>query len=63
MNKGDLLTVFMNGKAMTICVVGSYKEDYSGEEVVVLALVSPDNMVHVPLSDLDILFPGRRRLH
>ncbi|MGE5372109.1 MAG: hypothetical protein ACM3QZ_08990 [Solirubrobacterales bacterium] len=63
MNKGDLLTVYMNGKAMTICVVGSYKEDYSGEEMVVLALINPDSMVHVPISDLDIFFPARNRFH
>ncbi|NLV16431.1 MAG: hypothetical protein GXY50_04370 [Syntrophomonadaceae bacterium] len=60
MNKGDLLNVYLNGVLMTICVIGSYKEEYSGEEVVVLALVSPDNMLHVPLSDLNAFYPVRK---
>lgn len=45
---------------MTVCVIGSYKEEYSGEEMVILAVVSQDNMVHVPLEDLDMLFPRRK---
>lgn len=63
MNKGDLFNVYLDGVMMTLCVLGSYKEEYSGEEVVVLAVISPDNMVHVPLSDLSIFLPIRRYLH
>ncbi|CFX90231.1 Uncharacterized [Syntrophomonas zehnderi OL-4] len=60
MNKGDLFTVYMDGAMMTVCVIGSYKEEYSGEEMVILAIVSQDNMVHVPLEDLDMLIPRRK---
>lgn len=63
MNKGDLFTVFMNGAMMTICVIGSYTEEPSGEEVVVLALVSPENLIHIPLSDFNIIFTARKHLN
>ncbi|MEA1961304.1 MAG: hypothetical protein U9N81_08560 [Bacillota bacterium] len=63
MNKGDLFTVYMDGAMMTVCVVGSYTEEYSGEEMVILALVSQENMVHVPLEELDMLFPKKRYLN
>ncbi|MDD4171375.1 MAG: hypothetical protein PHQ94_03980 [Syntrophomonas sp.] len=57
MNKGDLFTVYMDGNIMTICVLGSYQEELSGEEMVILAVVSQDNMVHVPAEELSKLFP------
>jgi len=57
LNKGDLFTVYMDGNIMTICVLGSYQEELSGEEMVILAVVSQDNMVHVPAEDLSKLFP------
>lgn len=63
MNKGDLFTVYLDGAMMTVCVIGSYKEEYSGEEMVILAVISQDNMVHVPLDDLDMLFPRRKFMH
>jgi hypothetical protein len=59
-NRGDLFSVYLNGVMMTICVIGSYNEEYSGEEVVVLALISPDNMLHIPLSDMTRFFPGNK---
>lgn len=61
MNRGDLFGVYLNGVMMTICVIGSYNEEYSGEEVVVLALVSPDNMLHIPLSDFNMLFSTQNK--
>jgi len=60
LNKGDLFTVYMDGNVMTICVLGSYKEEYSGEEMVILAVVNQDNMVHVPVNDLNMLFPRKK---
>ncbi|MGE5404408.1 MAG: hypothetical protein ACM3UZ_11745 [Acidobacteriota bacterium] len=63
MNKGDLFNVYLDGVMMTICVIGSYKEEHSGEEVVVLALISPDNMLHIPLSDLNVFFPAKKNLN
>ncbi len=57
MNKGDLFTVYMDGNVMTLCIVGSYQEELSGEEIVILAVVSQDNMVHVPADELSKLFP------
>lgn len=60
-NRGDLFSVYMNGVMMTICVIGSYREEYSGEEVVVLALVNPENMLHIPLADFNILFSGQKK--
>jgi hypothetical protein len=53
----------MDGNMMTICVIGSYKEELSGEEMVILAVVSQDNLVHVPADDLDILFPQKRYIN
>lgn len=60
LDKGDLFTVYMDGNVMTICVLGSYKEEYSGEEMVILAVVNQDNMVHVPVNDLNMLFPRKK---
>jgi len=60
LDKGDLFTVYMDGNVMTICVLGSYKEEYSGEEMVILAVVNQENMVHVPANDLNMLFPSKK---
>lgn len=60
MNKGDLFTVYMDGSVFTVCVLGFYSEEYTGEEMVILALVSQENLVHVPLDDIQALFPQRK---
>lgn len=62
-NKGDLFTVYMDGTIFTVCVIGSYQEDYSGEEMVILAIVSQENLVHVPQHQLDIIFNRPKFLH
>jgi len=59
-NKGDLFTVYMNGTIMTICVLGFYNEEYTGEEMAILAVIDQDNMVHIPLDDLEAFFPQKR---
>ncbi|HBK54161.1 hypothetical protein [Syntrophomonas wolfei] len=63
MNKGDLFTVYLNGVMMTVCVLGFYSEEYSGEDMVILAVVNQDNMVYLPLGDLQALFPRLKQLH
>lgn len=63
MNKGDLFTVYMNGAMMTICVLGFYNEEYSGEEMAILAVVDQDNLVHMPIEDLEALFPQKRLIN
>jgi hypothetical protein len=56
LNKGDLFTVDIEGKLLTVCVLGSYPEECSGEEMIILAVVDQENMVHIPAGDLDRLF-------
>ncbi|MGE5398303.1 MAG: hypothetical protein ACM3MK_12340 [Chitinophagales bacterium] len=63
MNKGDLFTVYFEGVKMTVCVMGSYQEEYSGEEVVVLAVITPDNILHIPINDFSIFFQNRKTLN
>ncbi len=63
MNKGDLYTVYLNGVMMTVCVLGFYSEEYSGEDMVILAVVNQDNMVYLPLGDLQALFPRLKQVH
>lgn len=63
MNKGDLFTVYMDGSMTTLCVMGFYSEEYSGEEMVILAVVKQENMVHIPLDDLHALFPRRKHIN
>jgi hypothetical protein len=63
LDKGDMFTVYLDGNMMTICVIGSYKEEYSGEEMVILAVVSQDNLVHIPADDLDLLFPQKKYIN
>jgi hypothetical protein len=53
----------MEGTMMTVCVIASYKEEYSGEEMVILAVVNQDNMVHVSLEELEYLFPRSKLLN
>jgi hypothetical protein len=60
LNKGDLFNVYLNGSMMTVCVLGFYNEEYSGEEMAIIAVVNQENMVHVPLEDLEALFPRSR---
>jgi len=59
-NRGDTFTIYMDGVSMTVCVLGFYSEEYTGEEMVILALVSQENLVHVPLEDLQTLFPQHK---
>jgi hypothetical protein len=61
--KGDMFTVYLDGNMMTICVLGFYNEEYTGEEMVILAVVSQDNMVHVPLDDLNGLFRPQKYIN
>ncbi|HPF20491.1 MAG TPA: hypothetical protein PLC88_04055 [Syntrophomonas sp.] len=63
MNRGDLFTVYMEGAMMTVCVIASYQEEYSGEEMVILAVINPDNLVHVSREELDYLFPRSKLLN
>ncbi|NLV22796.1 MAG: hypothetical protein GXY49_12590 [Syntrophomonadaceae bacterium] len=63
MNRGDLFTVYMEGIMMTVCVIASYKEEYSGEEMVILAVINQDNMVHVSREELEYLFPRSKLKH
>lgn len=60
MDKGDVYTVYLDGHAMTVCVVGFYADELTGEEMVVLAVVSRENMVHIPLDDLQSIFPSNK---
>lgn len=60
MNKGDIFSIYLNGVMMTICVLGFYNEEYSGEEMAIIAVVNQENMIHVPLEDLEVLFPRQR---
>lgn len=61
MNKGDLFTVYMEGAVMTVCVIGFYEEEYSGEEMVILAVINQEDMVSMPLNDIEALFPKQKR--
>lgn len=63
MNKGDLFNVQMEGVTMTVCVLGFYEEEFSGREMVVLAVVDQENMVYIPLTDLEALFPRIKNLN
>lgn len=60
MNKSDLFTVYLNGVMTTLCIIGFYNEEYSGEEMAIIAVVNQENMVHIPLEDLEALFPKTR---
>ncbi|NLJ72676.1 MAG: hypothetical protein GX333_06660 [Syntrophomonadaceae bacterium] len=63
MNKGDLFTVFVDGQTMTVCVLGFYSEEYSGEEMVILAVINQDNLVHIPVDDLEPIFSPKKYMN
>lgn len=63
MNKGDIFTVYIDGNILTVCVLGFYKEEYSGEEMVILAVVNQDNLVHIPAADFEAIFPHKKYLN
>jgi|LSQX01.3.fsa_nt_gb hypothetical protein len=56
MNKGDMFTIYLNGVIMTVCILGVYREEYSGEEMVILGVIEQENMIHVPLNELESIF-------
>jgi len=51
-NKGDLVDININGQKMTVCIVGFYVDDDSGEEVALLVVVPPESLLHVPVDNL-----------
>jgi len=53
LNKGDFFTLYWDGAALTVCVVGFYQEEKTGEDIVVLALVQQENLVYIPLDQLE----------
>ena len=55
-NKGDMFTIYLNGVIMTVCILGVYREEYSGEEMVILGVIEQENMIHVPLNELESIF-------
>ncbi len=63
MDRGDIFTVYVDGMVMTVCVLGFYSEEYSGEEMVILAVVNQDNLVHVPLTDIRSIFNQNKYMH
>lgn len=63
LDKGDVFTVYLEGEVVTICVIGSYIEEWSGAEMFVLAVVNQDNMMHVPAEEMDRLFAIDRHSH
>jgi hypothetical protein len=63
LNKGDIITVYYDGEVMTLCVLGFYNEQHSGEEMVLLALITRDNLLHVSLEDLESMFFNKRNFN
>ncbi|ADI02534.1 MAG TPA: hypothetical protein GXX39_03630 [Syntrophothermus lipocalidus] len=60
MDKGDLFTVYLDGVQMTVCIVNIYKEEPSGRDVAVLAVIDQDNLIHIPVSDLKAFFASKQ---
>lgn len=63
LNKGDILTVYVNGEMMTLCILGFYNEEASGEEMVILALINRDNLLHIPLENLESVFSSGKHFN
>jgi len=51
-----MFTIYLNGVIMTVCILGVYREEYSGEEMVILGVIEQENMIHVPLNELESIF-------
>jgi len=60
MDKGDMFTVYVDGVQMTVCIVNIYKEEGSGRDVAVLAVIDKDNLIHIPVSDLQAFFTSKQ---
>ncbi|MGE5381059.1 MAG: hypothetical protein ACM3NT_08350 [Methylocystaceae bacterium] len=52
MKKGDLVEFNINGKTVTVCIVGFYTDDDSGQEYALLVEVPPDSIMHISLDKL-----------
>lgn len=63
MNKGDLINIYFNGMTITVCIVGFYVEEVSGQEIALLAVVPPDSLFHIPTSDLASILNSSRLLN
>lgn len=47
MERGDLIFINLHGREVLFCVVGLYKDRNDGEDIVVMALIDPQQIVHV----------------
>ncbi len=63
MNKGELFSVNLGGSLQTVCVIGFYQTEEIGEEVVILAVVNKENMLHIPVNDLLVIPPSERYIN
>ena len=62
MNRGDLFTVYLDGVMLTVWLLVLIMKNIR-EEIAILAVVSQDNLVHVPLQELNALFPAKKFMH
>lgn len=63
LNKGDILTVYLDGEIMTLCILGFYYEESSGEEMAILAIINRDNLLHISLENLESIFTSSKHLN
>ncbi|NPV92575.1 MAG: hypothetical protein HPY50_17555 [Firmicutes bacterium] len=54
MERGDLISINLRGRDVIFCIVGRYQDQEDGQEILVMALIDPDQIVHIKSNRLGI---------
>lgn len=63
MERGDLISINLQGKEVLFCIVGRYKDQEDGRDIIVMALIDPEQIVHVKSDILGIKTVDNRIQH
>lgn len=58
-----MFTVDIEGKMVTVCMLGSYSAAGSGAEMIILVVVNQDDMLHISAEDLERLVADDKVYH
>jgi hypothetical protein len=62
MQKGDLIVVHDDGQLVIYCVVGLYSNK-SGENLALLAVIDPNQLIQAPVENLLVALSGQEMLN
>ena len=63
MERGDLISINLQGREVLFCIVGMYQDREDGKDILVMALIDPLQIVHVKSDVLGLKSPGQCVTH